>query len=735
MSDYIDPFAGPGEMCALGRETDWAATPLGPVDGWPMALRIVVRTCLGSPFPINLWCGPELVLVYNDAYRHVLGAKHPDALGRRGSDVWSEIWPEIGPLFAGIRAGGPPVYAEDAPFFTERGPSDGALPPGESNAWFTFALSAVVDEENQIVAFLNIVSESTGRLLAERAQEAALAKAEVAEARLREVFTQAPAFMAVLRGPEHVFEYVNDAYYQLVGHRELIGRPVFEALPEVRDQGFQKLLTNVMETGKPFVGRELPVILSRGLEEQSEQRYVDFIYYPLRDVDGQSSGVVAHGSDVTEHVLAREEARRARAEAEEANRAKSQFLANMSHEIRTPINAIIGYTDLLEMGIAGAVTEGQRTQLQRVRTSSQHLLMLIEDILDLAKVEAGRMDVEQERVGALQTVAAALALVGPQADKRGIRIENPCVDDTATVYIGDEDRVRQILVNLLSNAVKFTEPGGTVEVTCGTAEESEATVKASAGGPLTYLRVRDSGIGIAPDSIEAVFLPFNQVEAGHTRTRGGTGLGLTISRQLARLMGGDLTAESALGTGSTFTLWLPSEHSPVPVSTESMLEQTRETRPEHLARVGAALQEQIRSVLDRFVKRIRHDPRMPMAVDASDADLEDHASTFLADVAQSLIVLEQSHVARARLLQDGSEIQRLIAGLHGKQRAQLGWSADALVREWEILRQEIGTAVERALPSPRADIQDTLDLLERFLVSAETISHRSLRQAIGAATA
>jgi PAS domain S-box-containing protein len=231
-ADLASLFPGEGEMARRGRQLDWARTPLGAPSGWSPALRTAVRTAIESPFATNLWCGDELVLIYNDAYRAVLGAKHPRALGRPGAEVWTEIWSDIASHFESIRDGGPPVFAEDARFVMER--TSG--PPGE--AWFTYSLSPVREEDGRIVAFLNVVAETTERIRAERDTEAARAAAERAESRLRGVFAQAPAFLAVLRGEDHVFEFANDAYLQLVGHRDLIGKTVADALPEVRSQGF-----------------------------------------------------------------------------------------------------------------------------------------------------------------------------------------------------------------------------------------------------------------------------------------------------------------------------------------------------------------------------------------------------------------------------------------------------------------------------------------------------------------
>jgi signal transduction histidine kinase len=249
-----------------------------------------------------------------------------------------------------------------------------------------------------------------------------------------------------------------------------------------------------------------------------------------------------------------EEARRA---AEHASHVKSQFLATMSHEIRTPINAIIGYTELLDLGIAGGLTDEQRAQLARIRASGRHLVGLIDDVLDLAKVEAGQMAVERSTAVAGAAVDTALSLVRPQAAAKAIQLAAACEGNRNAPYMGDQARVQQILINLLSNAVKFTPSHGRVWVQCGSTDTGPPHVPTDADGGWTYFTVEDTGIGIPADKIESIFQPFTQVESGYTRTHGGTGLGLTISRRLARLMGGDLTVESRNGEGSRFTLWLP----------------------------------------------------------------------------------------------------------------------------------------------------------------------------------
>jgi signal transduction histidine kinase len=233
----------------------------------------------------------------------------------------------------------------------------------------------------------------------------------------------------------------------------------------------------------------------------------------------------------------------ARAEAEAANKAKSEFLAAMSHELRTPLNAIAGYTTLLEEEIKGPVNDEQREYLRRVRRSQGHLLGLINDVLNFAKLEAGRVQFHPSDVPLRETLAEVDELIAPQVGAKEIHYEDRGCPDTLIVR-ADREKMRQIILNLLSNAVKFTPAGGRITIECGTA-----------AGRMVAVTVRDTGMGIPANKLEAIFEPFVQVGKGADRE--GTGLGLAISRELARTMGGDLTATSVLGAGSSFTLTLP----------------------------------------------------------------------------------------------------------------------------------------------------------------------------------
>ncbi|MDB4906042.1 MAG: hybrid sensor histidine kinase/response regulator [Gemmatimonadetes bacterium] len=241
---------------------------------------------------------------------------------------------------------------------------------------------------------------------------------------------------------------------------------------------------------------------------------------------------------------ARKEAEDARARAEEANRSKSDFLAMMSHDLRTPLNAIGGYADLLSMGVRGPTTELQLVDLERIRHNQRHLLALVNDVLNFARIERGELSLNLSRVMLHRILRPLGAVVTPQLEKRDVRYEFvPC--DTDIFVMADFERLEQVVINLLGNAAKFTMEGGAITLGCG------------AEGQFGVITVRDTGIGIAPEMLASIFEPFKQVNASSAGGREGVGLGLAISRELARRMGGDITVTSALGVGSTFTFSLP----------------------------------------------------------------------------------------------------------------------------------------------------------------------------------
>ncbi|EIM29073.1 PAS domain-containing sensor histidine kinase [Microvirga lotononidis] len=295
----LDFLSGGGEMGALMRAHDWSTSPLGRPEDWPQSLRTVVSLMLTSKFPMFVAWGPRLAFLYNDGYRPIFGAKHPHALGLPFVDVWSEIWSDIEPLVTKALAG-EATYHEDMHLVMERNgyPED---------TWYTFSYSPVRDETGGIGGMFCACTETT-----QEVKSRASLKAE--QDRLRELFRQAPGFMAMLSGRDHVFELANDAYLQLVGHRrDILGKTVRDVLPEIEGQGFFELLDKVYATGEPFVGRSLRVRLQREPGSSVEDRFVDLVYQPITDRTGDVTGIFAEGYDVTERVQAEESLRESEA--------------------------------------------------------------------------------------------------------------------------------------------------------------------------------------------------------------------------------------------------------------------------------------------------------------------------------------------------------------------------------------------------------------------------------------
>ncbi len=440
---------------------------------------------------------------------------------------------------------------------------------GEDRVVRCAAAPVIID--GRVVAAVAVNTDVTEIRRAAAERERLLAELSAERERLRLVILQTPAPLSLLEGPEHRFVLVNEAYKRISGGgRDVTGLTPPEAFPEIAGSGIYELFDQVYETGEAWDGPESLVRYDRdgtGVRDT----WFNLRFQPVRDGDGKVDAILNFAVDVTEQVLARrqvesllEAERAARADAEEArraaedaNRAKSEFLAVMSHELRTPLNAIGGYAELIELGIHGPVTDPQRTALERIQRSQRHLLGLIAGVLDYSRVEAGAVTYRLSDVPVQEAVAEAELLVAPQLRAKGLGYMWSGAEPTLAVR-ADREKLQQILLNLLGNAVKFTNARagapGKIEVICSV---DEGTDTSSSAGGRVRIQVRDTGEGISANEIERVFEPFIQADQRLTRPHAGVGLGLTISRDLARGMGGDLTASSTPGVGSTFTLTLP----------------------------------------------------------------------------------------------------------------------------------------------------------------------------------
>jgi PAS domain S-box-containing protein len=282
-------LAGGGEMGERMRRYDWSCSPLGPPEGWPQALKTATGILLSSKFPMFLAWGPELRFLYNDAYADVLGGKHPAALGHAFEDVWADIWQDLAPLVRRALAG-ESTYFENLPLtMTRKGFAE--------QTWFTFSYSPLRGDDGAAAGMLCVCTETTATVLAERERRNETE-------RLRQLFDNAPGFMAVVRGADHVFEMANASYQALIGRSDLIGKPVREAVPEVEGQGLFEALDKVYRSGEPFSGRSVAVRLQRTPDGPREERLLDFVFQPILDAQGAVSGIFADGYDVTERIVA-----------------------------------------------------------------------------------------------------------------------------------------------------------------------------------------------------------------------------------------------------------------------------------------------------------------------------------------------------------------------------------------------------------------------------------------------
>jgi PAS domain S-box-containing protein len=406
-----------------------------------------------------------------------------------------------------------------------------------SRFWANVVITALRDSSGTLVGFAKVTRDLTER----RSSEEAL---RLSEERFRTLVQGVKDYAIFMLDPQGRVASWNEGAQRIKGYTagEIIGRH-FSAFYPAAD----------VAAGKTKM--ELEVAVREGKYEEEGWRvrkdgscfWASVLITALRDSDGRLVGFAKVTRDLTERKAAQEreiaDARRI-AEIETASRTKSEFLAAMSHELRTPINATLGYADLLEMEIAGPVTEQQQEYLKRIRGSQQHLLRIITDLLNYSRIEAGQVEYEITPVSLHTAVAEVLAMVEALALSKGILLKHgPCPD--GIMARADLGKAEQIVLNLVSNAVKFTPAGGRVTVGCGVVD----------GKPC--VTVSDTGPGIPLEQQHSIFQPFVQLGRSLTSGHEGTGLGLAISRDLARAMGGEIILRSEPGEGATFTLTLP----------------------------------------------------------------------------------------------------------------------------------------------------------------------------------
>jgi PAS domain S-box-containing protein len=638
-----------GEMGERMRAFAWQSHPLGPPSAWPQALKTSVRLMLTTRHPVFIWWGPKLYCFYNDAYAQSLGPeKHPQMLGAPGREMWAEIWAIVGPDVDRVLAGGGATWHEDHLVPIER---HGKI----DEVYWTYSYSPI-DHEGGVGGVLVLCTETTQRVLEAR-------KRDDARKRQQRLFEQAPAFIIVMRGPQHTVEFVNDAHRAAFNSDAWPGKPIREAFPSVAGQGFYELLDEVFATGKTFHPEAAEIRYQRTADGVVETRNLNVIYAPWIDDGGQIIGIFCEGFDVTDAHQAQQRLQlgeqrfraavdavqgtlwtndetgkmrgeqpgwalltgqsydeyqgygwseaihpddaertvsawqqavaerrpfvfehrvkhksqtewrqfavraipllgpqgqvlewvgvhtdiseqRAAAEAlREADHRKDVFIATLAHELRNPLAPVRNASQVARSPHA---TEAQRRwSYDVIDRQVSHMGLLLDDLLDVARITRGTLQLRRARVELAAIVDIAVETARPLIDERrhGLEVELP----SEPLWLeADALRLAQVLSNLLTNSAKYSDPGGTIKLSA-TADEDRLII-----------RVADKGIGIEAEMIPRMFEMFSQGTHAIERSGGGLGIGLALVKGLVILHGGTVAAESAgRGQGSTFTIWFP----------------------------------------------------------------------------------------------------------------------------------------------------------------------------------
>jgi signal transduction histidine kinase len=515
---------GIGEMADLTRTFDWSKTSIGPIDQWPEVLLNTVNTLLNSRHPMFLWWSEDLIQFYNDAYRPSLGeGKHPTALGQKGEDCWPEIWPIIYPQIEAVMTRGEASWHENQLVPINR---NGRL----DEVYWTYGYSPVYMPAGKIGGTLVVCTETTNTILAKRAQQREMD-------RLADLFEQAPAFFALLNGPEFVFEMVNGPYMQLIGHRSILGKSLREAVPEAEGQGFIKLLDGVYQTGKPYVGRGIPIQLARTPDHPLELRYLDFVYQPRREQDGSVSGVIVLGVDVTdakrtEQILL---------QSEKLN-AVGRLASSIAHEINNPLEAV---TNLIYLAQSNAVNPEAKQYLVAAEIELRRVAAIANQTLQFH-----RQSTSPAPVTVASLIEATLPLYQGRISNARVQVERR--DRTQQPVTCLDGEIRQVLSNLIGNAIDaMAGKEGRLSI------RSRESTEWRTGRSGVTLTIADTGSGMSADTIAHIFEPFFT-----TKGNKGTGLGLWISREIVERHQGSLNVksrQSERGSGTVFTLFLPCE--------------------------------------------------------------------------------------------------------------------------------------------------------------------------------
>ncbi len=544
---------GGGEMGERIRAFDWPNHPLGSPEKWPDALHMALRLCLNSTFPSAIYWGRDLHLLYNDAWSPIPAERHPDALGKRGADVWPDIWSVVGPQFEGVLDTGQGFAAYDQMLPMQRGGRT-------TETYWNYSITPIVDETGAVAGIFNQGNETTGVIVAARMRE------EEKE-RLRDLFAQAPGAIAVLRGPKHEFYIANDAYFELSGRgRDILGREITEALPEVVEQGFVALLDNVYHSGEPFIGNNVSIELVRQGVRQT--RIVDFIYHPTRDLEGHIDGIFVQATDVTERSRAEtalqdlnatleqrvvaEVSERMRAEEQlrQAHKmdAIGQLTGGIAHDFNNMLAVVIGALNLMQRRLAKGDTDVTR-YIDAATDGANRASQLTQRLLAFSR----QQPLNPSSIDANKLVASMTDLLSRTLGEH-IQIQTVLGAGLWRTF-ADQVQLESAIINLAVNARDAMPDGGklTIETANGSVDAAYGLQHGLAPGQYVMICVTDTGDGMDAQTMALAFDPFfTTKEVGK-----GTGLGLSQVFGFVRQSGGHVKLYSEVGHGTTVKIYLP----------------------------------------------------------------------------------------------------------------------------------------------------------------------------------
>jgi signal transduction histidine kinase len=568
----MDPvFPGNSELAALMRDLDWAKTPLGPPDAWPQSLHTALGICLASRFPMNVWWGPQLTLFYNDAYASFLGrTKHPSVLGRPGREAWAEIWDTIGPMIDRVFSEGVASWSEDIPLFFER-----SVPKEE--VYVTFSFSPIRGAGGETEGLFCACMETTEKLIGARRLDT-LRRLSLEAAEAGSGFGACASAAAVLRdNPRDVpfaAIYLADEEKGLAVRAACVGVdpeaalfPATVSLDGVALDGAWPLV-RALRSREPVEVSPLAVTIAGNPWDEpvstasilpiyaaAQERLAGLLVVgasPRRAVDDEYRSffalIAGHvGTAVADARAYEAERRRAEALAE-LDQAKTAFFSDVSHEFRTPITLMLG--PLWDALRGDRLQPEDRQALEMVHRNGLRLLRLVNSLLDFSRLEADRTQVAFEPTDLARFTAGVASAFRAAIEAAGLRLLVHCPQLGEPVYV-DREHWEKIVLNLVSNAFKFT-------------FEGEIEVRLERVDQEAVLSVRDTGTGIELDQMRNLFKRFHRIRGVRSRTHEGTGIGLALVHELAKLHGGKVEVESEPGRGSTFRvrLRLGKEHLP-----------------------------------------------------------------------------------------------------------------------------------------------------------------------------